>query len=406
MEQNRKKQLINQSNEACSSMIVGVRQLRLSVLDLFTTLADNGPDPNRNLQLHQENLFNNSNKLYHEQNLHNLATSHTICTSSTLPIRIEKQRESQQQLDLLQYVNQMISSIATTIRNLDQDILILMQNNSLINIGESVNLAMDCSLEKHNLYMDLCKSYKTYAKLHDYSAHCHALLHQQSLKRVHKKFETTNISSSTGIGAIASAGSAPSSQSKDIKADSIVATFNPYIYRVCSSKSSIMNILETCLKMCEYMDGTYLQPFGVSTGVFQISVNRVLKAVLVMRGIVIDAVIVKAYHESFSSEANKTGSSAGLLAAEAGGSPFVDPDEDIDLWSESKYAVFRKLTHHANAAVLHFQYPTYPEIAVRSFLVSFSHHQSAAVSLHSRFCCTTVPSHHHLFHSILSSTLP
>ena len=48
----------------------------------------------------------------------------------------------------------------------------------------------------------------------------------------------------------------------------------------------------------------------------------------------------------------------------------TDPLDDIDLWSESKYAVFRKLTHHANAAVLHFQYPTYPEIAVRSFLVS------------------------------------
>lgn len=370
MEQNRKKQLINQSNEACSNMIVGVRQLRLSVLDLFTTLADNGPDSNRNTQLHQESLANNNNnnnnnsKLYHQQNLYNLATSHTICTSSTLPMRIQKQQESQQQIDLIQYVNQMISSIAATIRNLDQDIMILMQNNSLINIGESINLAMDCSPEKHDLYMNLCKSYKTYAKLHDYSAHCHALLHQQSLKRVHKKFETTGTSSSGISGG-------GGSQSRDLKADSIVATFNPYIYRVCSSKSSIMNILETCLKMCEYMDGTYLQPFGVSTGVFQISVNRVLKAVLVMRGIVIDAVIVKAYHESFSSEANKTGSSAGLLAAEAGGSPFVDADEDIDLWSESKYAVFRKLSHHANAAVLHFQYPTYPEIAVRSFLVSF-----------------------------------
>lgn len=354
-----KKKLVAKCDEACSNMIVGVRQLRLSVLDLFTTLANNGPEPSRNQQIiNQENLFNASNinnKLYHQQTLQNLATSHSICTSSTPPIRIQKQQESQQQVDLLQYVNQMISTIATTVRTLDQDIIILMQNNSLINTGESVNLAMDCSLEKHDLYMELCRSYKTYAKLHDYSAHCHTLLHQQSLKRVHKKFEATS-----------------NSQSRDLKADSIVATFNPYIYRNCSSRSSIVNILEQCLKLCEYMDGSYLQPFGVSTGVFQISVNRVLKAVLVMRGIVIDAVIVKAYHESFSSEASKTGSSAGLLAAEAGGSPFVDPDEDIDLWSESKYAVFRKLTHHANAAVLHFQYPTYPEIAVRSFLVSFS----------------------------------
>lgn len=161
-------------------------------------------------------------------------------------------------------------------------------------------------------------------------------------------------------------------------------------------------MLETCLKVCEYMDGTYSQPFGNSTGVFQISVNRVLKAILVMRGIVIDAVIVKAHHESFARKAttNKadnlallascggvgSGSGGGggggggntLTAAgtTAGGSSvgnkFVDPDDDIDLWSESKYNVFRRLTHHANAAVLHFQYPTYPEIAVRSFLSWFN----------------------------------
>lgn len=130
-----------------------------------------------------------------------------------------------------------------------------------------------------------------------------------------------------------------------------------------------MSTLEQCLRLCEFMEGSYSQPFGLSTGVFQISVNRVLKAILVMRGIVIDAVIVKAYHESFASKATK-GSATALLAESAGGNAFVDQDDDIDLWSESKYAVFRRLTHHANAAVLHFQYPTYPEIAVRSFLVS------------------------------------
>ena len=342
------------------------------MLDLFTTLADNGPDPHRNQLLHQENMLSNGgSKLYHQQTLSNLATSHSLCTSSPPPIRIQKQQEQQQQIDLLQYVNQMISTITATIRGLDQDILILMQNNSFISPGEAVHLGLDCSLEKHNLYMELCKSYKTYAKLHDYSAHCHALLLQQSLKRVHKRFET----STSGSGS-------SSSQSRDPRSDSIVATFNPYIYKICLSRSSVTSMLETCLKMCEFMEGSYSQPFGLSTGVFQISVNRVLKAILVMRGIVIDAVIVKAYHESFASKASTKGGQAGLLY-EVGGSPFVQPDDDIDLWSDSKYAVFRKLTHHANAAVLHFQYPTYPEIAVRSFLVSISsiaHRKVAAAS--------------------------
>lgn len=368
----RKKQIIAQTSDACSNMITGIRQIKLSVLDLFSTLADNGPDPHRNHQQFQENLvINSANKLYHQQNLTNLATSHSLCTSSTPPIRIQKQQEQHQQLDLIQYVSQMISTITTTIRGLEQDMMILMQNSGvwssleqtrpftappgLISPGESIHLAMDSSLDKHNLYMDLCKSYKTYAKLHDYSQHCHAFLHQQSLKRVHKRFETSS-----------------SNQSRDSRTDSILATFNPYVFKIYLSKSSVMATLENILKTsCPYVDGTYSQPFGVSTGVFQISVNRVLKAILVMRGIVIDAVIVKAYHESFASKATRNGgSSAALLAAEAGGSPFVDPDDDIDLWSESKYAVFRKLTHHANAAVLHFQYPTFPEIAVKSFLVS------------------------------------
>lgn len=356
MEQNRKKQLVVQTSDACSNMISGVRQLRLSVLDLFNTLADNGPDPHRNHQVHHENLLASTNKLYHQQTLANLATSHSLCTSSTPPVRIQRQQEQQQQIDLLQYVNQMISNIATTIRNLDQDIIILMQNSSLINPGESVHLGMDGSLDKHHLYMDLCKSYKTFSKLHEYSANCHALLLQQSLKRVHKRSEASSVSNQ---------GREP----RSILAESMVSTFNPYLYKICLSRSSIVNMLENCLKICEFMDGTYSQPFGLSTGVFQVSVNRVLKAILVMRGIVIDAVIVKAYHESFASKASK-GSSAGLLAELGGGSPFVDPDDDIDLWSESKYNVFKKLTHHANAAVLHFQYPTYPEIAVRSFLVS------------------------------------
>lgn len=370
MDPNRKKQLIVQTSDACSNMIVGVNQLRLSVLDLFTTLADNGPDPNKNPQFHnQESLMmgnvgsSSASKLYHQLTLSNLATSHTLCTSSTPPIVIQKQQEQQQQQALIQYVNQSISSIMTIIRSLDQDIMILMQNSSLINPGESVSLGMDCSLDKHNLYMDLCKSYKTFTKLHEYSAHCYALLHQQSLKRVHKRFEISSSGSSvSGPGGL-------SSQPKDARFESIVATFNPYIYKISLSKTSVMSVLEQCLKSHELMQGVYSQPFGVSTDVFQVSVNRVLKALLVMRGIVIDAVIVKAYHESFASKATK-GSSASLRAEAGECSPFVDPDDDIDLWSESKYAVFKKLTHHANAAVLHFQYPTYPEIAVRSFLVS------------------------------------
>lgn len=362
MDINRKKQAIAQTNETCSNMVDGIRQLRLTVIDLFTTLADNGPDPNRNHRNGHESFFGTANRLYLQQSLSKLATQHTLCTSSTPPLRIQKHQEQQQQLDLIQCVNQMISSIASTIKSLDQDVNILIQNSSLINPGESIHLAMDGSAEKHNLYADLCSSYKTFTRLHDYSTHCHALMLQQSLKRVHHR-------------RLESAASNSSQQTRDSsRGDSVVATFNPYTPKVFPAKATIVNMLESCLKGWDTIDGLYSQPFGISTGVFQISVNRVLKAILVMRGIVIDAVIVKAHHESFAIKSSGSRVATGLLI-EPGGGSFVDSDDDIDLWSESKYAIFRRLTYHANAAVLHFQYPTRPDIAVKSFLAWFSSYQ-------------------------------
>lgn len=40
-----------------------------------------------------------------------------------------------------------------------------------------------------------------------------------------------------------------------------------------------------------------------------------------------------------------------------------------ELWQESRYHVFRKITDHANAAMLHFSSPTLPDLSVRSFMV-------------------------------------
>merc|ERR1712179_879702 len=39
-----------------------------------------------------------------------------------------------------------------------------------------------------------------------------------------------------------------------------------------------------------------------------------------------------------------------------------------DIWGESRYQVFQRITENANAAMLHFQSPIYPELAVKSFM--------------------------------------
>jgi mediator of RNA polymerase II transcription subunit 27 len=45
--------------------------------------------------------------------------------------------------------------------------------------------------------------------------------------------------------------------------------------------------------------------------------------------------------------------------------------ETLDLWTESRHKVFRKVTENAHAAMLHFSSPTLPELAVRSFMVRY-----------------------------------
>lgn len=70
-----------------------------------------------------------------------------------------------------------------------------------------------------------------------------------------------------------------------------------------------------------------------------------MKAALIFKGIMIEWVTVKGFDEVF---------------------------EDVDdLWSESKYQVFRKVQDHTHSAMLHFYSPTLPELAVRSFMVMF-----------------------------------
>ena len=80
--------------------------------------------------------------------------------------------------------------------------------------------------------------------------------------------------------------------------------------------------------------------------VVQITLARILKATLVLKGLIIEWVIVKGFNES------------GSLG-----------DSELDIWQESDYQVFRKITDNANAAMLNFTSPVYPEYALKSFIV-------------------------------------
>lgn len=80
-----------------------------------------------------------------------------------------------------------------------------------------------------------------------------------------------------------------------------------------------------------------------TNAIVYITLERVLKAVVIFKGIMIEWATIKGYDETF----------------------------DDDLWSESKHQVFRKVQDHTHAAMLHFCSPTLPDLAVKYFLVHF-----------------------------------
>lgn len=80
-----------------------------------------------------------------------------------------------------------------------------------------------------------------------------------------------------------------------------------------------------------------------TSAIVHVNVARVLKAAIIVKGLIIEWVTVKGFDESLEN---------------------VD-----DHWSESRHAVFRKVQDHAHSAMLHFFSPTLPDLAVRSFIV-------------------------------------
>ena len=83
------------------------------------------------------------------------------------------------------------------------------------------------------------------------------------------------------------------------------------------------------------------RPLG-NSGIVQIELKRVLRAVIVLRGLMIEWVKIKGFDESFKTD-----------------------DGQLDIWSSSRHQVFQKITDHAEAATLHYYAPSMPSLAIR-----------------------------------------
>ena len=98
------------------------------------------------------------------------------------------------------------------------------------------------------------------------------------------------------------------------------------------------SLIATFDRLFSDMTVSVSRPFA-SNAVLHVTLGHVLKGVIAFKGLMIEWVVVKGYGET------------------------------MDLWTESRHKVFRKVTENAHAAMLHFYSPTLPELAVRSFMV-------------------------------------
>jgi len=176
------------------------------------------------------------------------------------------------------------------------------------------NLDSDSAQESFPLYTDLAKSYKWLDKAHDFAGGAASNLSQNSLKR--------------------SYGAVTRSRKR-----------NPNNSHT-APPSALNQLIDAINKMFTDMKLTINRPSGTKlNAIVEVSLDRIFKAILIFKGLMIEWVVVKGYEEDL-----------------------IKSDGQPDIWGESRYQVFQRITENANAAMLHFQSPIYPELAVKSFM--------------------------------------
>ncbi|KAK9879005.1 hypothetical protein WA026_003818 [Henosepilachna vigintioctopunctata] len=201
-----------------------------------------------------------------------------------------------------------------------QDLLTLVNNNlrdvegavsSLttppgpFSLGNSTHLSQETTQERQQLYGQLVNSYKWTDKIREYSAIAGNILATNSFNKTYKTFGT-----------------------KRRKTQTSNHNVPPEV---------IENLITSIDRLFSDVAITSSRPF-VPNPLIQASLGRVLKAMIAFKGLMIEWVVVKAHSES------------------------------NDLWTESRYKVFRKVTENCHAAMCHFHSPMMPELAVRSFM--------------------------------------
>jgi mediator of RNA polymerase II transcription subunit 27 len=188
------------------------------------------------------------------------------------------------------------------------------QFNAQTNVLMVGNVDTDPQLESFNLYSELAKNHRWIDKVHEYAVGASAFLQQNGLKRSYC--------------------SVAKSRRKPLSTCHI------------AQPDHLTKMIAGINNMFSDMKVTVSRPGGsMLNAVVEVHLDRILKSVIIFKGLMIEWVVVKGWKED-------------LLKA----------DGQVDIWGESRYQVFQRITENANAAMFNFQSAVYPDLAVRSFM--------------------------------------
>uniref|UniRef100_A0A336LCX8 CSON000371 protein n=1 Tax=Culicoides sonorensis TaxID=179676 RepID=A0A336LCX8_CULSO len=177
-------------------------------------------------------------------------------------------------------------------------------------LSNTAFLSHETHAEKQALYPQLVHSYKWHDRLYNFSHNAAVVIGQNTLRRT---FYT-------------------SSNKRRRPLSGNMNVTSQHIQQLISS----INFPSMILRVhCTFS----------TSAIVHVYVGRTLKAAIIVKGLIIEWVTVKGFNESLE---------------------HID-----DHWSESRYAVFRKVQDHSHSAMLHFFSPTLPDLAVRSFITWF-----------------------------------
>ncbi|KAL3278623.1 hypothetical protein HHI36_016163 [Cryptolaemus montrouzieri] len=199
----------------------------------------------------------------------------------------------------------LLTLVNNNLRDVENAVSTLSTPPGPFNLGNSTHLSQETTLERQQLYGQLVNSYKWTDKIREYSAIAGNILATNSFNKTYKTFGT-----------------------KRRKTQTSNHNVPPEV---------IENLITSIDRLFPDVAITSSRPF-VPNPVIQASLGRVLKAIIAFKGLMIEWVVVKAHSES------------------------------TDIWTESRYKVFRKVTENCHAAMCHFHSPMMPELAVRSFM--------------------------------------